>query len=276
MSIFSTNPISQPDFNFPVHAILSTERNNIFNRLSFMAAFIILCSSMQSSFALGLDEVYSPNAEFGEMSLEISHARSFDKQSAKDGAKVGEITLEAGLTPRFVLAVSGEYSADPGSSMQLNAHQFEGRYQFFESGEQWMDVGALVAYSFSKQTDTPDTLEVKLLLQKDVGKFTHTANIGFTQNVGTFPQLTGEADYTFLWSTRYRYNEYFQPGFEIQSDLGSSSQFGYFNQQEHYIGPSVQGKLFGHLKYQAAYLFGVSDPAAQRAVRLNLEYEMHF
>jgi len=247
-----------------------------FKQLSSMAAFFVLTAGMQSSFAFGLDEVYSPNAEFGEISLEISHARSFDKNAAKDGAQVGEVTLEAGLTPRFVVAVSGEYSADPGNAMQLDAHQIEGRYQFFESGEQWMDVGALVAYSFSKQADTPDTLEVKLLLQKDVGKFTHTANIGFSQNVGTFPNLTDEAGYTFLWSTRYRYNEYFQPGFEIQSDLGPGAQLGYLNQQEHYMGPSVQGKFFGHLKYQAAYLFGVSDPAAQQAVRLNLEYEMHF
>lgn len=246
------------------------------SRLTSMAALAVLSTCMQSSFAFGLDEVYSPNAEYGEVSLEISHARSIDNNPAKDRAQVGEVTLEAGLTPRFVLSVSGEYSADPGNAMQLDGNQIEGRYQFFESGEQWLDVGALVSYTASKQTDSPDTLEVKLLLQKDVGKFTHTVNIGFSQNVGSFPNLTDEAGYTFLWSTRYRYNEYFQPGFEIQSDLGPGSQLGYFNQQEHYMGPSIQGKLFGHLKYQAAYLFGISDPAAQQAVRLNLEYEMHF
>jgi hypothetical protein len=247
-----------------------------FQRLSCIAAFTILGAGMQSCFAFGLDEVYSPNAEYGEISLEVSHARTFDGNPAKDAAKVGEVTLEAGITPRVVLAVSGEYSADPGNAMQLDASQIEGRYQFFESGEQWMDVGALVSYSFSKQTDTPDSLEVKLLLQKDVGRFTHTANIGFNQNVGTFPNLTDGADYTFLWSTRYRYSEYIQPGFEIQSDLGPGSQTGYFNQQEHYMGPSIQGKILGHLKYQVAYLFGVSDLAAQQAVRLNLEYEMNF
>ena len=254
----------------------TTAYTSKFKHLPATAAGIVLCAAMQSSFAFGLDEVYSPNAEYGEVSLELAHARSFDGNPAKDGAKVGELTLEAGVSPRVVLAVSGEYSADPGNAMQLDAQQIEGRYQFFEPGEQWLDLGALMSYSFSKQTGTPDALEVKLLLQKDVGKFTHTANIGFSQNVGTFPNLTDEADYSFIWSTRYRYSESFQPGFEIQSDLGTGSQTGYFNQQEQYMGPSIQGKLFGHLKYQVAYLFGVSDVAAQQALRLNLEYEMHF
>ena len=237
---------------------------------------ITLLAAMQGSFAFGLDEVYSPNGEYGEVSLEVSSARSFDNNATKNGAQVGEITLEAGLTPRFVLSVSGEYSADPGNTMQLNGNQIEGRYQFFESGEHWMDVGALASYTAATQAGTPDSLEVKLLLQKDMGRFTHTVNIGFSQNVGTFPSLTDGADYTFLWSTRYRLNEYFQPGFEIQSDLGPGEHLGYFNQQEHYMGPSIQGKLWGHLKYQAAYLLGASDPSAQQAVRLNLEYEMHF
>ena len=254
----------------------TTAHHHPLRQLATITVFTLLCTGMQSSFAFGLDEVYSPNAEYGEMSLEVSNARSVDNNPAKNAAQVGEITLEAGLTPRTVLAVSGEYSADPGNAMQLDARQIEGRYQFFEPGEQWMDVGALMSYSSSTQTGSPDTLEVKLLLQKDVGKFTHTANIGFSQNVGTFPQLTDQPDYTFIWSTRYRSSEYFQPGFEIQSDLGSGSQVGYFSQQEHYMGPSLQGKLFGHLNYQVAYLFGVSDAAAQQAFRLNLEYEMHF
>ncbi len=228
------------------------------------------------SWAFGLDEVYSPNVEYRELAFEVSHARSFDSDPAKDAAKVGELSFEIGLTPRLVFVASGEYESDPGEALQFTAHQIEGRYQFFESGEHWLDAGLLVAYSFAKPADTPDQLELKLLLQKDTGKFTHTANIGFSQNVGKFPQLTDEANYSFVWSTRYRHSTEFQPGFEIQSDLGPASQVGYLKQQEHYMGPSVQGKLFGHLKYQAAFLFGVTDPAAQRAARLTLEYETHY
>lgn len=228
------------------------------------------------------DEIYSPNAEYREISLEYNGSRTFDRNPNKNDAQTGEVTLEAGVTRRLVVEVSGEYAKDPGSDLQLIAHEIAGRYQFFESGEQWLDAGMLVAYGSSRQSNTPDGLEIKLLLQKDAGKFTSMANIGFSQNVGRFSEHTGGPDYVFLWNTRYRYNMSFQPGIEVQSYLGKGSQLGSFNKQEQYAGPAVYGKFFGSLpqgqaiKYQAAYLFGASDAAARSMARVLIEYEMHF
>lgn len=234
--------------------------------------FTLLCSTP----SWALDEIYSPNVEPGELAFEYNGSRTFDHDSSKNNEQEHELALEYGVNNRWEVEASAGFEKDPDANVKFDDIEIENRFQFFEQGAHWLDSGLLVAYDQAMRHADSNSLEVKLLLQKDVGRFTNTANIGFEQNVGKNSTGTGGPDYVFLWSTRYRYSELVEPGFEIQSDFGQHEQLRHFDEQEHYVGPALYGRLFGNVHYETAWLFGVSDASAQSAGRALLEYEMHF
>lgn len=240
-------------------------------KLTFAAAAL---ASVFSLPAFAIDEIYSPIAEPGELSLEYNGNTTFDKNHEKNGISEQESELEWGVNNFWVTSLTGDYEKNPDESWKMSDVEWENRFQFLPQGEYWLDVGALVSYEHAVQTQDPDDLELKLLLQKDTGMFTHILNVGIEQDIGR--NADPAPDRNFAWSTRYRYSEYIQPGFEIQSDLGTASANDRFQTQQHYIGPALYGQLIPSLKYEIAYYVGVSKAASQEAARAQLEYEMHF
>lgn len=242
-----------------------------------LAAAVILVGifAFAAAPALALDEIYSPNVEEGEIAVEYSASRTFDPDAAKNNAQEHQLALEYAVNNRWIMETNINFAKDPDQNLKLDHAELESRFQFFEQGENWVDSGLLLAYGFAAQSAQPDTLEVKLLLQKDFGRITSTANIGFSEDLGRYA-ASGGPDYVVLWNTRYRYSEELQPGIELQSDLGQSDALGQFDKQAHYLGPALYGRLFDRVKYQAAWLFGASNAAAQSAARALVEYEMHF
>lgn len=240
---------------------------------------ILVCGiaglTLLAQHAYALDEIYSPNVVYREISLEYNGSRTFDSQPDKNNVQDQEYVFEAGLTPYWMIETSAGYGKIPGQDNQLNDIEVETRVQFFDTGEYWLDAGMLVAYDFAKQDQQPDSVEVKLLLQKDVNRFTNLVNIGFSEDIGTYSS-PGGPDHVLLWNTRYRHSEYFQPGIEFQIDLGQRHSLTRFNEQDNYVGPTVYGRLFGHLKYQIGYYFGMTQTAAHNAARVLFEYETYY
>ena len=224
--------------------------------------------------ALALDKIYSPNVTKGEFELEYSGSTTFDRHHDQSNIQSHEFELEYGVSDRLALELSGELEKEPGKALTSSAVGVGGHVQFFEQGEHWLDSGLLLSYGRATHRDEADTIEAKLLLEKQTGNFLHLANIGIEQAVGSHG--VDGAEQVLLWNSRYRYNAHFEPGIELQSNFGRTNETLDFDQQEHYIGPAAYGQIVPGLKYEAAYLFGVSDAASQGAARVLVEYEMYF
>ena len=238
-------------------------------------AVIALAVAGSVSTASAIDKIYSPNITKGEFEMEYGGSTTFDGNHDKNDLEAHEVELEYGLTDRIQLELNSSFENQAGESLQSEATGFGGRYQFTEQGEYWVDTGVLMTYNWATHRNVdPDTLEAKLLLEKQTGDFLHRANIGIEQDVGSHAE--DGPDRVFLWNSRYRYDRHFEPGFEIQSDFGKANRVHSFDQQEHYIGPAVFGQIIPNLKYEAAFYTGISKAASSGAARILLEYEIYF
>jgi high-affinity iron transporter len=226
------------------------------------AVFVLL---LTSSRAHAFPQVYSPYVIKGEMELEWKGSRE------NSGDWQQKAALGYGFTDYWFSEIEGEVENE-GNGTSFSALEWENRFQLTSPGEYWVDVGALAEYE-RNTTGGSDELAARLLLAKDTGKFSHTANFILEREIGDDAEDATEAG--FAWSTRYRLREQFEPGFELIDGFGGIGEGEDFDEQDHRLGPVAYGRI-GNFKYNAGYLFGISDSAPDDTLKAILEYEWYF
>jgi high-affinity iron transporter len=242
-----------------------------------MAAIAVACllfSLSQNAQALDT-HIYSPRVEKGELELEYATKRTFDNDSRKNNEQKHMLGIGYGFTDYlFVEAYLAELKREPGGFTDYVGNEIEAIVQFWPTGKYWLDAGLLAAYELNAKKHGADEVEFKLLLQKDTGRFTTLVNLGVEREVGNNAVAGNELSTAI--NTRYRYSPYFEPGIELQSEYGTHDEHKDFDEQEHYLGAVVYGRLLPQVKYEAGIFAGISDAAANSAIRFKLEYELPY
>lgn len=239
-------------------------------------AFIGAIAVIENAPAFALDgKVYSPQVVKGEAELEYAGTDTFDNNRDKNNIQEHQFSVGYGVTDFWAAEIYfAEFQRSPDQPFNYSGNEFENIFQFWPIGEYWVDAGMLASYHLSSRKDTSDSIELKLLLQKDFGKFTGLFNFGGERDVGS--QAAPGTDLSSAINVRYRWLSYFEPGIELQSDYGNTTEPASFRTQEHYLGPIAYGKIVPGLKYEIGYFAGISQAASSSAMRLKLEYEMYF
>lgn len=219
--------------------------------------------------AHAIKKVYSPLVEHRELELEARGGYDIDENSEFEGVNKQKYAVGYGPFERFFFEVYGEIEKS-GTDYELEAIELEGRYQVFELGERWLELGGYLSYELALEDGHADKFEAKILLEKSTGPLTHMTNLIAEREVGTF--ASGETEAEFSWSSRYRWKRTLEPGVELHSGFGEFGNFASFNEQTQLLGPVIYGKL-GRFKYDVGYLFGITDATQDGMVKWNLEYE---
>lgn len=205
----------------------------------------------------GVDKVYSPNVELGEVELELRgiHGLEGDTSEIKFGGGYG-------VTDNWFIEgyLIGEKE---DGDFEVEEAEIESKFQLSEQGEYWADFGMLV--ELEKKFDA-DLWEVKAgpIVQKSFGRFVATANVLFEKQLGG-DKTESEVETLGSFQLKYRMNPEFEPGVEY-----------YVDEHTQAFGPVIFGEKRlkdSKIGWELGVLAGLNDTTDDTIVRWQLEWE---
>ena len=223
-------------------------------------------------------KVYTPYVEYHEFEIEYRPSRTIDSNDAKDNKQTHLLGLGYGVTEWWFTEVYAEWEREPGAGHSINfeAFEWENRFQLSNPGEDWADFGLLVEFVRTDGGSSPDKLEVGFLFAKELGKFDAAFNLILERELGT--NAGDDLEIGQAFQLKYRLDPAFEPGIELYSEFGPVDDMPGFDEQEHLAGPIIAGVIpLGDsgtkLKYNAGYLFGLTDAAPDGTIKAIIELE---
>lgn len=218
-------------------------------------------------------KIRSPIVEFHELEFE-NNLTSGDSRNF-----VSE--LEYGFTNWLMLGIEGELAADPGHGFHYDAAALEGFFQLTPQGKYWADIGMFAEYEHTARTGDPRSLTIGPMVQKEARLFgldtLHTVNAFLEKDMGA--SSVGAPGLFVAARSLALVNPYVNPGFEYYG-LVSLGEHG--GEPRHFIGPAFAGRVGfrqlginapGGIKYDAAYLRGLTAATDPDTFRIRVEFE---
>jgi len=242
--------------------------------LSVVGAAALLVSSLfYGQTAHAAHKVYSPIVEEGENAIELRGHINFDSDDTVNHAQQFKAEFEHAVTARWLTEIVGEFEKFPDESLKTTAIEWENIFQLTEQGAHWMDVGVLTEYSRELKGEVKNKIALGALLEKQMGKQAVNFNLIAEHELGG--EHATDLAYAARW--RWRMSQALEPAIELHGELGDVDHFESFSDQEHSMGPGLLGSVVlspgSKLRYEAAYLVGISRAAPNGTLRMQLEYE---
>jgi hypothetical protein len=193
----------------------------------------------------------------------------FGKDLSREGLLAHSLELEYGLSNRFGIAAYVDFE-DPkeGGIKYVRTKAIMAHYAFFEKGSRPVDIAIYLEYIINKKEYKDyEELEMRLILEKDVGAFTVDFNPIFEKKTSGSKSDEG-VEFNYALGIYYSNNEegvYFsknlmiQPGIEFYGKMGEIADFKSSSDQRHYIFPTMDLFIGQRLHWHTGIGFGLTD-----------------
>lgn len=225
-----------------------------------IASSVVALSGAASA---GVDKVYSPYVEMGELELETRGIYVQDDDDAVDGTQKIKLGLGYGLNQRVFLEGYLIVEDEPGESAEVEAVEVEAKFQLSEAGEHWLDYGMLVELEKELEEEVWE-LKTGPLLSKDFGSFTTTLNLFAEYKFGA--DVDGHEIET-LGSGELRYR--WKPELQLAAQL-------YADEDTVAAGPVLFGETHlakAKVAWDLGVMFALNDETPDSILRWQMEFE---
>ena len=222
---------------------------------------VLVFSNIALADGIVVDKVYHPYVLPNEREVEWRMLAQRENGVSNDLAQrfaYGQSVADNLMLEFYVI---GE--RDSNDNFTLSAYEIEARWMMTEQGQYWADWGMVVEVEKSHQVDNWEVTS-GLIMEKEFGRTSLTLNAFLIYEWGE--TLEREMETEFRLQYRFRHLEQLQPAIEVYS---GDNYLG--------IGPAFMGvqRYSGQkkLKWEAAFITGVTTESQGHILRLAIEYE---
>jgi hypothetical protein len=221
--------------------------------------------------------VQVPTVEYGEREIDFKYGtRRFDDANERESA--ASLGFGWGATPWWFTEAYVKYHKEPGERTRYDAFEWENKFQLTETNKYPVDLGMLVEFEVPRDRDEGYELKLGPLMQFDTGALRWNTNVFLERSFRTRGDEASVTEMKYQAQVSYHLPNGLDVGVQAFGDLGKWNDWAPREEQSHRIGPAVFGKVkLGEgrqaIRWNAAWLFGASDAAADNAFRLQAEYE---
>jgi len=210
----------------------------------------------------------------------------FGERLSRQGLFAHSIELEYGLSNRWGIAAYLDFEDPKGGSLKhVRTKALMAHYAFFDKGSRPVDIGIYLEYYFhNKDYKDYEELEIRLILEKDIGAFridlnpifekkTSGSEVGegveFGYALGIYYLNNGEGIY-------FTKNLMVQPGIEFYGKMGEFARLKKWDEQRHVVFPTVDLFIGKRLHWHTGLGIGLTKASDKITIKSILSYVIKF
>jgi hypothetical protein len=235
-----------------------------------------VCGLIASPCALAgpAEYVSTPIVEEGEREIDFKTGVARSRNGSQESQT--SIGLGWGVSSHWFTEVYALWHKEPSEKLSFDAWEWENKWQLTEQGEYAWDLGWLL--EIERPRDRSEGYEVRWgpLLQRDfTPKWQGNVNLLIEQHLRAAE--ASEPSLGYQWQLKYRAQAEFEFGAQGLGSVGPWRAWAPASAQSHVAGPAVFGRFKTGsgpaVRYNAAWLIGMSNGAPRNTGRLQVELE---